>query len=182
MLVAMLDAPPAAAVDLNLSRLTTVELSKCRQIKRHKDGGAWRCAGLPGYPIYFAEGDLRHMMAFGPAPEKRTSAHQSLSAFNSIFHNKRRPTIEWRVERHDQGRIVPFATIVRYQTSLEQENGEVLVITKVDLKDSCRLALIDVRANPDAMAVARSWANAEARKRPCPEQPDVIGAKGKGPL
>lgn len=172
----------AAAVDLQMSRLSAIELKACKQIARHKDGGAWRCPGLRGFPVYFAEGDLRHFLAFGPRPEKRKSATQTLGPFNSIFQAKRRPTIEWRVERRLNGRIVPFATIVRYYTSRDGDNGEVLVITKVDEQQSCQLALIDARANPDAMATARAWAIAEARKRSCPDAPEVLGAKGKGPL
>jgi hypothetical protein len=175
-------ASDAAAVDLQMSRLSAIELKTCRQISRHKDGGAWRCPGLRGYPVYFAEGDLRHFLAFGPNPEKRRSATQTLGPFNSIFQGLRRPTIEWRVERLVNGRIVPFATIVRYYTDRDGEKGEVLVVTKVDARQSCQLALIDARADANAMATARAWAIAEARKRSCPDAPEVVGAKGKSPL
>lgn len=178
----MIAATPARAIDLKQSRLSVIELKTCQQIARHKDGGAWRCPGIRGYPVYFAEGDLRHFLAFGPQPEKRASATQTLGPFNSIFQGKRRPTIEWRVERVLSGRIVPYATIVRFHTSLEGANGEVLVISKVDAKQSCHLAMIDARANPDAMATARAWAIAEARKRTCPEKPEILGQKGKSPM
>lgn len=173
---------PARAVDLNLSRLSSIDLVKCRVVRRHRDGNAWRCPGLPGYPVYIAEGDLRFMMAFGPRPLRRRSATQTLAPFNTIFIDKRRPTIEWRVDRDAAGRIVPFATIVRYSTSLDEAQGEVLVITKVDRKESCQLAVIDARATPDAMAVARAWAIAEARQKTCPDHPEVVGVKGKGPM
>lgn len=173
---------PASAVDLNKSRLTSVDLTACKRQSRHADGGAWLCPGLRGYPVYFAEGDLRQMMAFGPSPRQRRSATQTFGAFNTIFAGKRRPTIEWRVESMADGRVEPFATIVRYYTSREGEKGEALVITKVTPKESCRLAVIDARGNEDAMVMARSWANAEARKRTCPETPEVLGKPGKGPL
>lgn len=175
-------AGDAAAVDLQMSRLTAIDLPSYRQISRHRQGGAWRCPGLRGFPVYFAEGDLRHFLAFGPSPEKRRSATQTLAPFNSVFQGKRRSTVEWRVERLVNGRIAPFATIVRYYTSLDGADGEVLVVTKVDEKQSCQLALIDARANANAMAMARSWAIAEARKRSCPEAPEVLGVKGKGPM
>lgn len=167
------------AVDLNKSRLTTIELNKCRQISKHKDGGAWICPGLRGYPVYFAEGDLRHMLGFGPAPQKRRSATQTLGPFNSIFDGKRRPTIEWRVENDARGRMVPFATIVRFHISNENDKSDALVVTKVDAKESCQLAVIDVRTNPDAMATARAWAVAEAKKSNCPERPKVLGSAAK---
>lgn len=172
----------AFAVDLNKSRLTTIHLKDCRQISKHRDGGAWLCKGLRGYPVYFAEGDLRQMMGFGPAPQKRTSSKQTLQSFNTIFDGKRRPTVEWRVENDARGRIVPFATIVRYHTSRDGAESDVLVVTKVDAQDSCQLAVIDASVNPDAMAIARAWALAEAKKLPCPEKPRVLGKAGKGPM
>jgi hypothetical protein len=170
------------AVDLNKSRLSTIDLKACRQPAKHPDGGAWLCPGLRGFPIYFAEGDLRHMLGFGPSPQKRTSSNQTLQAFNTIFDGKRRPTVEWRVESDARGRIVPFATIVRFHTSLDNAKGDVLVVTKVDAKDSCQLAVIDATANPDAMAIARMWAIAEAKKQPCPGKPIMLGKVGKGPM
>ncbi len=178
---------PASAVDLHKSRLSSIDLKKCRKLSSHRassriDGAAWRCAGIKGYPVYFAEGDLRHFLAFGPDPQKRRSATQTLGAFNSIFKGRRRPTIEWRTDTTADGSQVPFATIVRFYTSNEGANGEFLVVTKVDPKDSCQLAVIDARANSDAMAIARAWAIAEARQRPCPDQPEQLGLKGKGPL
>jgi hypothetical protein len=171
-------ATPTAAVDLNLSRLTTVDLAKCRVLQRHRHGNAWRCPGLPGYPVYVAEGDLRFMLAFGPEPQRRTSARQTLGPFNTVFKDKQRTTVEWRVERVGTSQIVPYATIVRFATSRDGVDGEVLVVTKVSAKDSCQLAVLDAAANPDAMAMVRAWAIAEARKRPCPSQPEVIGNKG----
>ncbi len=170
------------AVDLHKSQLTSIELKQCRVHQRHKDGNAWICPGLEGWPVYIAEGDLRQMMAFGPKPEARKSAGQTLGAFNSIFHGKSRPTIEWRLEQDARRRLVPYATIVRYHTSRNGSRGEALVVTKVDAADSCRLAVIDARANPDAMAIARSWTIAEARKRACPDEPVVLGKVGRGPM
>lgn len=173
---------PAGAVDLNKSRLTTIDLKSCRQVLRHKDGGAWNCAGLRGWPVYVAEGDLRQMLGFGPAPHKRRSATQSLAAFNTIFDGKGRATVEWRVENDARGRGVPFATIVRYHTSRDGAKGEALVVTKVDAGNSCQLAVIDANANPDAMAIARAWAITEAKKRACPDTPITLGKVGKGPI
>lgn len=180
--LSVLGPASAPAVDLHKSRLTSIELDQCRRLSRLKDGGSWMCPGIRGYPIYIAEGDQHQMMAFGPAPQARLSATQTLTPVNTIFDGKRRPTVEWRVERLGNGREVPFATIVRYHTTLGSEQGEVLVVTKVNQSVSCRLALIDARANPDAMAMARIWTIAEARKRTCPATPEILGARGKSPL
>lgn len=174
---------PAPAVDLHKSRLTAIELSSCRRISSQPHGGAWNCPGLKGYPVYFAEGDLRQMIGFGPNPAQRRSATQSLGPFNTIFSGKRRPTIEWRTERvGGDGREEPFATIVRYYTSLDNAKGEVLVVTKVDARDSCQLAWIDALANPDPIALAREWAIANARRKPCPDKPEILGQRGTSPM
>lgn len=182
LLALALSTSSSLAVDLHKSRLTSIDLATCKQTSKHKDGGAWICPGLRGYPVYFAEGDLRQMMAFGPSPQKRKSATETLGPFNTIFSGKRRPTIEWRVESTSDGKVVPYATIVRYYTSRDGEKSEALVVTKVTAKESCRLAVIDTKANSDAMAQARLWAIAEARKRSCPNEPEVLGNEGKGLL
>ena len=178
---ALAASSPTFAVDLNKSRLTPIELDACRRIGRHPDGGAWLCRGLRGYPVYVAEGDLRYLLAFGPMPQRRRSATQTLGPGNSIFRGKRRAMVEWRVEHDVRRRIVPFATIVRYYTSRDGEAGETIVVTKVDARDSCHLATIDARAIPDAMAIARAWANAEARRRSCPDEPLVLGKPSSPP-
>jgi hypothetical protein len=173
---------PASAVDLHQSRLTTIDLQRCTRIAGDPARAAWACPGLQGYPIYVAEYRLHQMMSFGAQPDKRQSAKQTLGSDNSIFDGKRRPTVEWRVERSVDNRLVPFATIVRYYTTRGSVKGEVLVITKVDQKRSCQLALVDARANANPMALARMWANANAGRMECPEKPLVIGQHGKSPM
>lgn len=175
-------AAVAQAVNAPKALFTAIDLKACKQIAKHRDGGAWRCPGLPGYPVYVAEGDLRYMLAFGPTPEKRRSATQTLGAFNTVFDGKQRPTIEWRVQRGPTGRETPFATIVRFHTNRDGQRGDVLVITKVDAQTSCMLAKVDATANSDAMAMARAWADEEARKTGCPEQPAVLGKTGNSPM
>jgi hypothetical protein len=181
--VAAVSSSPAAAQDSpSKSRLTTIDLNNCTRAGSHRDGGAWRCKGLPGYPIYVAEGDLRQMMGFGANPERRRSATQSLGPFNTIFEGKIRPTVEWRVTTDAKGRAIPFATIVRYRTERDGTKGHVLLITKVDAQQSCHLAKLDATASETAMALAREWADANARLLPCPDEPQVVGGKGTSPM
>ena len=137
--------------------------------------------GTAGYPVYVAEGDLRFMLAFGPAPEKRRSATQTLGAFNSIFAPRSRPTIEWRSYRSGV-RDVPYATIVRYHTSRDGVTGDVLVVTKVDRDNSCHAAYVDAIANADAIALAREWADKHAPEHKCDADPVVLGNTGKSPM
>jgi hypothetical protein len=163
-------------------KLTTIELKTCRPLKIHRDGGSWRCPGLPGYPVHVAEGDLRQYLGFGPAGESRASAKQTLVPFNSIFKgNSSRAIVEWRTDRRG-GRDVPYATIMRWYTSIDGVNSEVVVVTRVTEKESCIAALIDAIANPQAIALARSFADLEARTGPCLAEPRRLGAEGKIPM
>jgi hypothetical protein len=184
------------------SRFTTIELKTCEAVKVNPEGGAWTCKGLGGYPVYVAERDLRQFISFGPDGQSRRAATQTLTAFSSIFAPKRnRATIEWRFRRAD-GRDVPYATIVRFYTASsatkakpapgddaasasrgDANRGEVLIVTKVTPTEACQLALIDARANPDAIILARSAADELAAIFDCKaDQPRVVGATGRSPM
>lgn len=171
---------PAAANPLK-GVLTAVDLRSCKLIKRHQDGNAYLCPGLPGWPVYVASGDDRQFVSFGPDPGRRLAANQTLGAFNTIFEPGKRPAIEWRVERKG-GRQIPFATIVRFHTQRDGAKGDVLVITKVARSEACQLARIDATANADGMALARAWADENARKRTCGKPPETVGKVGSSPM
>jgi hypothetical protein len=164
------------------SRFTTVELKTCSVIKRHADGNTWRCAGLRGYPVTYTEGDLRAFVSFGPDALKRRAAEQTLGAFNSIFDGRRtRATIEWRFRRL-AGAEVPYATVMRVFTSRDKARGEVLVVTRVSATEACHMAYVDAKANPDAMALARSAADELAATWSCAAPPKVLGTTGSSPM
>jgi len=173
---------PSTAQDANRSVYSTIDLKSCATIRKGTDGAAWRCAGLPGYPVYIAEGDDRFFLSVGPAPERRRASQQTLKPFNTLFPAAlARTTIEWRVPG-PQRRAAPYATIVRYYTSSEQTKGQVLVVSKVTPDQTCHVALIDADANPDAMERARVIADTRARSFDCTSRPTVEGAVGKSPL
>jgi hypothetical protein len=174
------------------SRFTTVELKTCEAMKVDRDGGAWTCKGLSGYPVYLAEGDLRQFVSFGPSGQSRRAATQTLKSFSSVFAPKRnRTTIEWRFRR-TEGRDVPYATIVRFYTASgstkgkgegDGSKGEVLVVTKITSTEACQLAHIDARANPDAIILARSAADELSAAFDCKtDQPRVVGVTGRSPM
>jgi hypothetical protein len=176
----LLVAMPATANPLK-SLYTTIELEQCRQTRTEPGGGAWICAGLAGYPVFIAEGDMRTFVSVGPEPEKRRAATQTLRDFNSLFKGKRgRATLEWRIIRRD-GRPVPFATIQRYFTRHDTAKSEVLVVTKVTAQEDCHVAYIDALANRDAIVLAREIADREAREFDCKREPSVRGRTGDGP-
>jgi hypothetical protein len=179
--VSLLGVSPAAANPVK-SLYTTVELKTCQSIKRHGDGNAWLCQGLPGYPVWVAEGDLRQFVSTGKDAEHRRAAAQTLQPFNTIFDGgSGRATIEWRFERRGEGQI-PYATIVRYHTSRHGLRGDVLVISKVTPRETCHVAYVDAMANSNAIALARRIADAEARTFDCRQEPRAAGAQGKSPM
>ncbi len=164
------------------SRFTTLELRTCSVIKRHSDGNTWRCSGLKGYPVSYAEGDLRAFVGFSARPEASQAMQQTLAAFNSIFKGTgRRATIEWRFRRQN-GVDHPYAAIMRVFTSGDGQKGEVLIITKITATEACHMAYIDTKANADAMALARSTADELAAAWKCTNEPRVMGASGKAPI
>jgi hypothetical protein len=129
------------------SLYTTIELKDCKVVKRHRDGNAWHCQGLPGFPVYIAEGDLRYFVSVGANPEKRRAARQTLGPFNSIFEpGSNRATIEWRFDRKGE-REIPYAAIIRFHTKNDTGRGDVLVVFKVMEFDTCHVAYVDALAN-----------------------------------
>ncbi len=177
---------PAGAADVAANPLrslyTTIELSSCIVLKRHRDGTAWRCKGLAGYPVYVAEGDLRMFVSLGKAPEKRKAARQTLKPFNSIFaRNSRRATLEWRFTRPG-GRTVPYAGILRYFIDTDGKHAEALVVLRITPVETCQVAVIDALATRDAIALARRIADGPARNFDCRKEPERQGARGRIPM
>jgi hypothetical protein len=169
----------AAAKNPVRSVYTALEPDGCKVTKRHADGNAYECAGLAGYPVYFAEGDLRTFVAFGAKPAARRAATQTLGAFNTPFEGKkRRATIEWRVPPNTAV-PAPYAAIVRYFVSRDGVKGEALVVSKVSATESCHVAYIDAKANADAIMVARRIADEVAPRFDCAKEPTIEGVRGK---
>jgi hypothetical protein len=180
-LATLVFAGPAVANPLK-SLYTTIDLKKCRQTSKGPDGGAWLCPGLDGYPVYIAEGDLRTFVSVGRQPQKRRAARQTLNPFNSLFRgSSQRATLEWRFVKRD-GKIHPFATIQRYFTKNDRGSGEVLVVTKVTATEDCHVAHIDALATPQAMILARTIADTEARHFDCRSEPKRAGEHGRSPM
>lgn len=180
-LAPVLGQGPAAANPVK-SLYTTIDLKVCKQVKRHRDGGAWSCEGIAGFPVYFAEGDLRQFVSVGANAEKRRAATQTLGAFNSIFEKgSTRATIEWRFDRRGERRL-PYAIIVRFHTSRDGRTGNVLVVSKVSPSEACHVAHIDALANQNAIALARYVADKQAKTFDCRKEPATEGATGKSPM
>lgn len=165
------------------SLYTTIDLKTCKTLRHHPDGNAWLCDGLPGYPLYVAEGDLRFFVSAGPDPEKRRAATQTLRAFNHPFEGKsKRMTVEWRFYESVEGHRVPYAMIMRYVTSSDSGKGQVLIVSRIGDKETCHIAYIDAVANPNAIMIAREIADQRARTFDCQKEPAREGAIGRSPM
>ena len=183
LVIAMAAAAPASSHANPLkSQYTTIDLKACAKLKAHPDGSAWRCRGLPGYPVYVAEGDLRTFISVGANAEKRRAAEQTLGPFNTIFPaGSRRATLEWRFNRKGDA-LVPYAIILRYYTKGDTGRGEVLVVTKVSPGQTCQMAYIDALATHEPMVLAHRMADETARSFDCNTEPVTVGSRGKNPL
>jgi hypothetical protein len=89
-------------------------------------------------------------------------------------------TIEWRLERSRDGKLKPFATILRwnFMTSPDdrQTSGRKLVITKLGPGGVCHVGYVDGRARPDANELARKLADEKARTFKCGvDKPQSVG-------
>lgn len=180
---AMFGCAPALALDGTRSVYTALDLKACTVLKAASaEGASWLCPGLPGYPIYLAEGDDRMFFSVGPDPEKRRAATQTLKSFNSVFiAGSGRATVEWRIPRTSR-KAQPFAAILRFYTSSETARGQVLIVSKVTPNETCHAALIDAETNPDANERARLAADTTVRAFKCTAEPAVEGARGKNPF
>jgi hypothetical protein len=175
-------APANAVTVFQKSVYSTLDFKLCTVLKSTPDGMTYQCPGLPGVPLYFAEGDDRVFLSAGPMLDKATAASQTLKAFNTPFRAAAsRATIEWRFVIRDK-RKAPYAMIVRYFTQSDAAKGQVLVVSKVSDTDTCHMAYIDALANADAIVLARRIADERAASFKCGTPPLVEGVRGKSPL
>ncbi len=179
---AILSAAGAAMAQAPVGRETVIDLSACKIVKRHADGNTWSCSGLPGYAVYYAEGDLRTFVSVGPNAGKRKAADQTLGPFNSIFPGKvKRATMEWRVTG-DAQKPVPHATILRYHTRNDDGKGEVFVVMKITAEETCQAAIIEAFNDPKAIDFAREVADGAVRTFDCKNDPVEHRRGGKSPF
>ncbi|MGQ0671656.1 MAG: hypothetical protein ACT4N2_02080 [Hyphomicrobium sp.] len=164
------------------SLYTALDRTHCSAVDPATDGRQLRCQGLPGYPVYLSEADLRAFVSVGANAETRKAATQTLAASNSIFPGAtQRATLEWRFVIRDE-KPAPYALILRYFTVRDNRRGQVLVVTRVTDTEACHVAYIDALANPNAIILARRIADERARKFDCKGTPVRIGAAGLSPM
>jgi hypothetical protein len=175
-------AQPAGSPNAIERAYTPLELSKCRHKpgREVEDYGSWRCEGYGGNFVFVSAGDQRTYISYGPKLAETVAAGETLAAFNSEG-----KTIEWRIERKC-GKPVPFATILRWNTTVMQDNGstvrgQVLVVTRLGPGGVCHVGYVDGRANPNANELAVQLADTRARGFKCgKDKPKTVGETGPG--
>jgi hypothetical protein len=161
---------------------TPLDVDKCPHVRGRgpEDYGSWTCRGYGAIAVWVSGADQRVTVSFGPRARSEPAASQTLAAFNSEG-----KTIEWRIARGADGKAVPFATILRWNTRVSGESetveGQVLVVTRLPPRPVCHVGYVDGRANPDANDLARQIADRTARSFRCGrDKPIVLGRKGRG--
>ncbi len=163
------------------SAYTTFDSNKCRHAPGRdvEDYGSWLCPGYAGIPVRLAAGDQRMYVSFGRNAAREPAAGETIDHFNDVY----KGTIEWRLERKPNGKLEPFATILRwnYMTNVDdtKASGRKLVVTRLGPGGVCHVGYVDARANPDANELARKLADEKARTFRCGK--DTAQAVGNRP-
>jgi len=135
------------------SAYTELDLDACTQVATYELGADWLCEGYGGVDVFIAEGDLRFLVSYGETPKEEYTAGQGFGPFNDLG-----PRIEWLLD--GDGGVA--GTILRWfiaQPDYEAPDHQVLVVTRIAPGNTCHVAYIDARANPDANALAREAAD-----------------------
>jgi hypothetical protein len=149
--LAFLPAPgfsqSAAAIE---SAYTQFDSNKCRHTRGRdvEDYGAWLCPGYGNIPVRLAAGDQRMYVSFGRNAAREPAAAETISGFNDVY----KGTIEWRLERKPDGRLQPFATILRWNFMTgpddRKASGRKLVVTRLGPGGVCHVGYVDARRQP----------------------------------
>lgn len=137
-LILFVSVMPASAETIS-SQYTKYNLDKCQQkylVPGDKESGYLICPGYKANQVYFAEGDLRTLIAYGKNPSTHCSGQQTFGGFNTAT-----PTIEWRLR---DGK--PFAAIQRWNVSDFDDSTKIkswLGVTKLEGNNSCRVAIVE---------------------------------------
>ena len=169
-------ARPAPAQEI-FSAYTKFDADKtCKHTKgveEEEDYGFWRCPGYAGLIVYLSAGDQRMQVSFGTSVKKaqdEVAAGETFPGFNSIYEG----TVEWRIEKLPNGKMRPFATILRWNTRTDADaqredgksTGRTLVVTRLNPGGVCHVGYIDART-PGANEAARKFADEKARGFKC---------------
>ena len=152
---------------------TKLDLALCREEgptpEEPMDGMVVWCEGHDGIPVRVAEGDLRMFVSYGNNAAREPAASETVPPFNTLG-----PAIEWRLKPGSDGKLHPFATILRFLTDADGVKGSTLVVTRLG-PPVCHVGYVDAVLNPDANVIARLIADDWAENFVCGESQPVLG-------
>lgn len=145
------------------SEYTSLDLNTCLLLKADDFEVEFACPGYKGYPVRVVEADLRFYVSFGFGAHAEMAAHQTLAPFNRI-----NDTLEWRM-RNEEGRFLPFATILRWYTEdlPDAPGAQFLVITQLAPDNSCHIGYVNASSVQNANEKAREIADQSGGKFEC---------------
>jgi hypothetical protein len=126
------------------------------------------------------------LVTFGKKPKNNDddlASSQTFPAFNDVY----KGTVEWRLEKSANGKLRPFATILRWNVMVGSDtpgqnggikvSGQALVVTRLGPGGVCHVGYVDARANPDANDLARKLADERARTFKCGKDKRIVVGK-----
>ena len=119
----------------------------------------------------------RMHVSFGRNAGREPAARETFPSFNSAY----KGTIEWRIAAPPAGKPRAFATILRWNVKLEDDErdttGRVLVVTRLGPGGVCHVGFVDARANPNANELAQQLADERARGFRCGADKPIVAGK-----
>jgi hypothetical protein len=141
---------------------TSTAPKDCRTLKPRsktvpEDGPERWCKGIGDLSVLVLGGDLRETVSFGRTAKAAAAESAAKNWFGPFTSTTM--TVEWRGPRNG----APFAAIQRWHLADNDDVGkdnrplarQLLVVTRLPPGKVCHIAYIDVKANPDANALAR---------------------------
>lgn len=174
-------AAPVAAQTIE-SAYTDLDVDKCRHTPgtAEEDYGVWHCKGYAGIPVRVSAGDQRTQISYGFNAKRQLAARTTFANFNSEGSK-----IEWRIETRADGKKVAFATILPWNITYSNDNGDpvhgqIFVVTRLG-SSVCHVGYVDGQANKNANELARKIADENARRFDCKKNKAIVlGERGPG--
>ena len=152
---------------------TELSLDDCTIVSTNDFETLRACPGYKGIPVMLRGEKQQVAVSYGLASTTEKAAGQFLpEGYLPVGE------IDWRISNRD-GDWKAFAAILRF-TAQGTNKPDILVVTRIAPGNTCILAFVDAKANPDAMALAEAAADKHGFDFDCshdqPEKPGKFAA------